>query len=157
MISGVAQVIGMKPILRLVFSSGHRQHAGDRRHGGAFAHGAQETAAFLVLREDGLDQRGLDELVAVGLELGGLAAAAQLDGRAVGHHLGVVVGQCVVASARALHHEWTVGVVGVEEFGHDAPRELMTGASCKLRASAGLRAGPSTAGAAFRSDSHDAV
>ena len=95
MISGVAQVIGMKPIFRSFFSSAplvlrhrlqrrERQHAGDRGHRGAAADRAQEAAAQRVLREQRLDQRGLDEGVGVGLEVGGLAARAQLGGGMVG-------------------------------------------------------------------------
>jgi hypothetical protein len=41
----------------------------------------------------------------------------------------------MVATAAALHHQGTVGVVGIEEFGHGTPRELKTLMLCKQRAS----------------------
>ncbi len=129
-------------VLRHGLQARHRQHAGDRGHGRALADRAQEQAALLVVREQRFHERGFDELIAIGLELGGLAAAAQLDGRAVGRDLGVVVGHGVVAPAAALHHERAIGVVGIEEFGHGAPRELMTGCALQATGQNACQAGP---------------
>jgi hypothetical protein len=106
-------------LLRHGLQAGHGQHAGDGGHGRALAHGAQEAAAHRVLREQGLDQRGLDKLVAVGLEFTREAALAQLDGGS----LGMVVGHRVVAAAAALEHQRAVGIEGREEFGHGTPRK----------------------------------
>jgi len=88
MIRGVAHVMGMKPTFRSFFlqrafllrhglQAGDGQHAGNGGHGRAFADRAQKAAAHIVFREQGLDQAGFNELVAVSLEFRGQAARAQ--------------------------------------------------------------------------------
>jgi hypothetical protein len=74
-------------LLRHGLQAGHGQHTGNGGHGRALAHRAQEAAAHRVLREYGLDQRGFDELVAVGLELAAQAAPAQFNGSGIGRPL----------------------------------------------------------------------
>ena len=88
----------------------------------SFAHGFQKAAAHGVLRKEGLDQRGFNEFVAVGLERAAQAAATQFDGGGVGGHFGLVVSHRVFAAAAALEHQGTVGIIGREEFGHGVPR-----------------------------------
>ena len=108
-------------VLRHGLHRAHRQHAGNRCHGGALAHRTQEAAAHCVLREDGLDQRGLNERVAVGLEVTREAAAFELDGSAGRRKplelLLPVIGLGVVCATTAFEHQRAVGVVGGKVFG----------------------------------------
>jgi len=85
--------------------AGERQHAADGRHRRVAAHGPQEAAAQRVLREQRLHQRRFDKAGRFGLEVGGLAAGAQLGGG--------VVGRAGVLAAGAVHQQGPVGVVGI--------------------------------------------
>ncbi len=116
----------MKPIFRFFFSSAplllrHGLQAARsaarwrwRPRAVLRADRAQEAAAQRVLREQRLDQRGLDEGIRVRLEFGRLAAPAQLGGRAFGARRGSVFVGVGMQAAGAAQPQRPVGVVGVK-------------------------------------------
>src|SRR5690606_10591337 len=106
----------------------------------ALADCTQEAAAHFILREQCLDQRGLNELVRIRLELGRLATRTQgVDGEL---RAGVVRFLAVMLAATAAHVQWLVGVERIKETAHGilpVVGEAMLGAMQSMHYRAGRR------------------
>lgn len=126
--SGVAHVIGMKPIFKLVFQAAlclepwlasWPQATHWRWPPWRFlAHRAQKIAALFILWKQGLHQSSLDEFLAVSLKLGCLGTCTQCGGRSICRNFGMVVGRRMITPAAAFQHQGTIGVVRVKELRH---------------------------------------
>jgi hypothetical protein len=129
MMSGVAHVIGMKPIFKFVFSSGPLSCAMACKLATGNTLAMAAMAVFLPtarkkLRRSAscgnkaLTKSSLDELLAVSLKLGCLGACTQCGCGSIGRDFGMVVGRRVITPTAAFQHQGTIGVVGVKELRH---------------------------------------
>lgn len=114
--------------------TGYRQHAGDSRHRGAATDCTQKAPAHLVLRKQGLDQGGLNEIIAVGLKLSALTALAQFLSRCLRLHCLLVGLLAFMTAATATHQKRFVRVIGVKVGTHGSPRIKNQRGDSKLRA-----------------------